>query len=171
MNKLTFSAILLGLILTVSSLVFPQEVINGYRTFVNVTAPATPPLGTTSVYVDSTSKILSTKDDAGVVRTTAASIASGALTISTGAIAAGACQVVTAGSVNSAAAAGVLSTDTIQFSPSGSIKTATGFIPSLSGGLTIAPYPTAGYVNFDVCNWSNASITPGVVTLNWRVSR
>jgi hypothetical protein len=26
-------------------------------------------------------------------------------------------------------------------------------------------------VNFDVCNWSGSSITPGAVTLNWRVVR
>jgi hypothetical protein len=26
-------------------------------------------------------------------------------------------------------------------------------------------------VNFDVCNWTSSSITPGAVTLNWRVVR
>jgi hypothetical protein len=37
--------------------------------------------------------------------------------------------------------------------------------------LSITAYPTSGDVNFDVCNWSASSITPGAVTLNWRVGR
>jgi hypothetical protein len=98
-------------------------------------------------------------------------VASGTLALATSAIASGACQTVTAGSINSAAAAGVLSTDTITFTPNGSIKAVTGYTPGTSGGLTIAAYPTVGYVNFDVCNWSASSITPGAVTLNWEVTR
>lgn len=39
------------------------------------------------------------------------------------------------------------------------------------GGLTIFVYPTANAVNFKVCNSTSASITPGAVTLNWRVVR
>ena len=98
-------------------------------------------------------------------------VASGSLALATSAISSASCQTVTAGSVNSAAATGVATTDTIQFIPNGSIKAVTGYTPSTSGGLTITPYPTAGYVNFDVCNWSASSITPGAVTLNWRVTR
>jgi hypothetical protein len=98
-------------------------------------------------------------------------IASGTLTLATSAISAGSCQSITAGSVNSAAATGVLTTDTVTFTPNGSIKAVTGFTPGTSGGLTVTAYPTAGYVNFDVCNWSAASITPGAVTLNWKVTR
>jgi hypothetical protein len=48
-------------------LLFGQTVINGYRVFMNVTAPATPASGTTSVYTDATNKVLSAKDDAGNV--------------------------------------------------------------------------------------------------------
>jgi len=68
-------------------------------------------------------------------------------------------------------AANVASTDAIQFAPNGSIKALTGFVPATTGGLTIAAYPTSGYVNFDVCNWTSGSITPGDVQLNWRVVR
>ncbi len=98
-------------------------------------------------------------------------VASGSLALATNAIASGGCQAVTAGSVNSAAATGVLTTDNIVFTPAGSIKAATGYTPSTNGGLTITAYPTAGYVNFDVCNWSGAAITPGPVTMNWTVVR
>jgi len=47
----------------------------------------------------------------------------------------------------------------------------TGYSASSSGMLTIIKYPTAGNVNFKVCNNTSGSITPGAVTLNWRVTR
>lgn len=100
-----------------------------------------------------------------------APIASGSLALATTSINAGACQTVTPGSVNSAAAVGVLTTDVISWTPNGSLKAVTGFVPGTTGGLSIVAYPTAGYANFDVCNWSSASITPGAVTLNWKVAR
>jgi hypothetical protein len=37
--------------------------------------------------------------------------------------------------------------------------------------LTIIKYPTFGNVNFKVCNNTANGITPGHVTLNWRVVR
>jgi len=73
--------------------------------------------------------------------------------------------------VNSAAASGVVSSDVIDFSANASIKAVVGFIPGVTGGLTITAYPTSGYVNFDVCNWSGSAITPGATTVNWRVAR
>ena len=101
----------------------------------------------------------------------AGTVASGSLSLAMNAIASGSCQAVTAGVVNSAAAVGVVTTDTIIFTPNASVKAVAGYTPSTNGGLTISAYPTAGYVNFDVCNWSGTSITPGPVTVNWRVSR
>lgn len=98
-------------------------------------------------------------------------VASGALALATSSISSGTCQAVTAGSVNSVAAAGVLTSDVISFTPNGSIKAVTGYAPGTNGGLTITAYPTAGDVNFDVCNWTASSVTPGAVTLNWRVER
>jgi hypothetical protein len=98
-------------------------------------------------------------------------VASGALALATSAISSQACQTVTQGSVNSAAATGVATTDVIAFTPNASIKAVTGYAPLTTGGLTIVAYPTSGYVNFDVCNWSASPITPGAVTLNWRVTR
>ena len=97
-------------------------------------------------------------------------IAGGALALATSSIAANSCQTVTTGSVNSVAATGVATTDAIQFTPNATIKAVTGYAPA--GTLVIIPYPTAGYVNFDVCNKDQTNaVTPGAVTLNWRVAR
>jgi hypothetical protein len=98
-------------------------------------------------------------------------IASGTVTLATKMIPSASCQPVEAGSVNSALASGVLSADTIDFTPNKSIKGVAGFGLSVDGGLTIEAYPTKGYVNFDVCNRSKDGIVPGPLTLNWRVSR
>lgn len=98
-------------------------------------------------------------------------IASGTIALATSSIGTGSCQTVSQGSVNSAAATGTATTDAISFTPNGSIKAITGYVPATTGGLTIAAYPTAGYVNFDVCNWTSGAIVPGALTLNWRVVR
>jgi hypothetical protein len=37
--------------------------------------------------------------------------------------------------------------------------------------LTIIKWPTTNNVNFKVCNNTLSSITPGAITLNWRVLR
>lgn len=93
-------------------------------------------------------------------------VASGTSALGTAAIASATCATVV-----TTTATGTASTDAISWNPNGSIKAITGYIPSTSGGLTIAAFPTANNVNFDVCNWTSASITPGAVTLNWRVTR
>lgn len=93
-------------------------------------------------------------------------IASGTSALGTSTIASGACATVVTTS-----ATGTASTDAIIWNPNASIKAVTGYTPATTGGLSIAGYPTTNNVNFDVCNWSNASITPGAVTLNWRVVR
>jgi hypothetical protein len=93
-------------------------------------------------------------------------IASGTAALGTSSISSGACATVV-----TVTATGVASTDAIAWTPNASIKAVTGYAPSTSGGLSIAAYPTSGNVNFDVCNWSSGSITPGAVTLNWRVTR
>jgi hypothetical protein len=93
-------------------------------------------------------------------------ISQGTSVLGTSAIASAACATVV-----TTVATGVLSTDPIQWTPNGSIKAITGYVPATTGGLTIAAYPTANAVNFDVCNWSSGSITPGALTLNWRVAR
>lgn len=97
---------------------------------------------------------------------TTVTVASGTATLGTTAIASGACATVV-----TVTATGAASTDSIIWNPNASIKAVTGYAPSTSGGLNVAPYPTSGNVNFDVCNSSASSITPGAVTLNWRIVR
>ena len=93
-------------------------------------------------------------------------IANGTATLGTGAISSAACA--TAVTV---AATGVATTDIINFTPNADISGVTGYAPSTGGTLFIYAYPTANNVNFKVCNNTSASITPGAVTLNWKVTR
>lgn len=93
-------------------------------------------------------------------------IASGTATLGTSAIASGALA-----SVVTVAATGVATTDVIQWNPNGDISAVTGYAPVTDGGLIIYPYPTSDNVNFKVGNPTASSITPGAITLNWRVIR
>ena len=93
-------------------------------------------------------------------------IASGTSALGTGAISSGACA-----SVVTTAATGTATTDDIQADFNADPTSTTGYSPSSNGMLTIIKYPTSGNVNFKVCNNSGSSITPGAVTLNWRVVR
>jgi len=93
-------------------------------------------------------------------------IASGTAALGTSAISSATCATVV-----TVSASGVATTDVIQFTPNADITGVTGYAASTSGGLEIYPYPTANNVNFKVCNSTSSSITPGAVTLNWRVTR
>ena len=93
-------------------------------------------------------------------------IASGATALGTSAIASGACATVV-----TATATGVLTTDNVIGDFNADPTSTVGFQPSTSGMLTIIKYPTANNVNFKVCNNTASSVTPGAVTLNWRVLR
>lgn len=93
-------------------------------------------------------------------------VASGTSALGTSSISSAGCATVV-----TTTASGVAATDSITWTPNASIKAVTGYAPVTTGGLSIAAYPTSGNVNFDVCNWSASPITPGAVTLNWRVIR
>lgn len=93
-------------------------------------------------------------------------IASGATAMGTSSIASGACSAAV-----TVSATGVLATDTITFAPNVDPTSVTGYAPSASGSLYIWPYPTAGNVNFKVCNNTGTSQTPSALTLNWKVPR
>lgn len=97
---------------------------------------------------------------------TANTIASGTATLGTSVIASASCATVV-----TVTATGTLTTDAPSASFNGDPTAVTGYIPSTSGMLTIFAYPTAGNVNFKVCNATSSSITPGAITLNWRVVR
>lgn len=131
------------------------------------TAPSVGPASGVDVcYADSTShKILCSWNNGSYFPITQV-IASGATALGTGAISSASCATVV-----TATATGTLSTDAISWTPNGSIKAVTGYVPATTGGLTISAYPGSGAVNFDVCNWTSGSITPGAITINWRVTR
>jgi uncharacterized membrane protein len=93
-------------------------------------------------------------------------VASGASAMGTSAIASATCAtVVTTG------ASGTLTTDTVSWGFNGDPTAVTGYVPLVAGMLSIVWYPTADNVNFKVCNNTASSITPGAITLNWKVSR
>lgn len=93
-------------------------------------------------------------------------IASGTSTLGTGAISSGACA-----SAVTTTATGTATTDVINWGFNGSPAAVTGYVASANGMLTIIAYPSSGNVNFLVCNNTAASITPGAVTINWRIQR
>lgn len=93
-------------------------------------------------------------------------IASGTSALATGAITSGACATVVTTS-----ATGTATTDNIMADFNADPTGVTGYAPSANGMLTIIKYPTANNVNFKVCNNTASSVTPGAITLNWRVVR
>ena len=93
-------------------------------------------------------------------------IANGTSALGTSLIASGACA-----SVVTTTATGTAATDDIMADFNADPTSTTGYAPSANGMLTIIKFPTSGNVNFKVCNNTGAGITPGAVTLNWRVVR
>jgi hypothetical protein len=93
-------------------------------------------------------------------------IASGTSAMGTSAIGSGACAtVVTTTATNTA------TTDVVLAGFNGDPTGVTGYAPTVNGMLSIISYPSSGNVNFKVCNNTSASITPGAITLNWRILR
>lgn len=121
--------------------------------------------GFDTCYGDSTDHSQKCSYNNGSFFDTPQQIAHGATALATGSITSGSCV------TSSPTATGTVSTDSIEWNPNASIKAVTGYVPATTGGLSIAAYPTANTVNFDICNWTSGSITPGAVTLNWRVIR
>ena len=93
-------------------------------------------------------------------------LANGTSAMGTSAISSGTCATVV-----STAATGTATTDVVHWGFNGDPTGVTGYAPSANGMLTIMAYPTSGYVNYKVCNNTADSVTPGALTLNWRVIR
>lgn len=93
-------------------------------------------------------------------------VASGTSALGTSAIGSAACATaVTTTATNTA------TTDVVLWGFNGDPTAVTGYVPLVAGMLTIIAYPSANNVNFKVCNNTNASVTPGAITLNWSVRR
>lgn len=100
---------------------------------------------------------------AGGVSTT---VASGTSALGTSAISSAACATaVTTSATNTA------TTDVVSWGFNSDPTAVTGYVPLVAGMLTIIAYPSANNVNFKVCNNTSSSVTPGAITLNWRVIR
>jgi hypothetical protein len=97
---------------------------------------------------------------------TTITVCSGSQALGTSAIASGA-----AASTVTITCTGLLATDNIMLDFNGSPLAVTGYVPSSSGMLTILKWPTANTINVSVVNSTASSITPGAITLNYRVVR
>lgn len=93
-------------------------------------------------------------------------IAHGAKALATGAISSAACT-----SAQTDTATGTATTDVIVATFAADPVAVTGYVPLTAGGLTIYMYPTTDTFNAKVCNFTAGSITPGAITLNWKVVR
>lgn len=91
-------------------------------------------------------------------------VASGTSAMGTSAIPAATCA-----STVTTAATGTLTTDNLMADFNADVSAVTGYTPGAM--LTIMKFPTVDNVNFNVCNNTASSITPGAATLNWRVTR
>lgn len=89
----------------------------------------------------------------------------------TSALGTGAITSATCATAVTTAATGTATTDVIQWGFNGDPTAVTGYVPLVAGMLTIIAYPSANNVNFKVCNNTSSSVTPGAITLNWRVVR
>ncbi len=118
------------------------------------------------LYADSTSHTLKASFNNGAYYSLARTIASGSKALATGAISSAACT-----SAQTDTATGTLTTDVVSATFNGDPTGVTGYVPLTSGMLTIIVYPSADTVNVKVCNNTSSSITPGAITLNWRVTR
>lgn len=97
-------------------------------------------------------------------------IASGAVALGTAAIASGACAT-TVTAVATGADPATPHFDTVSADFNADTSAVTGYVVSTNGILYIKKWVSANQVNFQVCNATSGSITPGAVTINWRVLR
>lgn len=105
--------------------------------------------------------------DGGIpAASTTQTIAAGTSTMATAGISSGACATVV-----TTTATGVATTDSIIANVNGNPTAVTGYAPSANGSLYLWAWPTTNNVNFAVCNDTSSTITPGAITLNWKVVR
>lgn len=93
-------------------------------------------------------------------------ICSGTVSLGTASIASGA-----AASTVTGTCTGLASTDNISADFNASPLGVVGYEPSTNGTLSIIKWPTTNTVNFSVVNNTGSSVTPGAITLNFRVTR
>jgi hypothetical protein len=133
--------------------------------------PETPPPpgvpGFDILYCDSGAHAVKELANSGSAYLLTRTIASGTSALGTSSIPSGACAPVVTGTATGAATADNLIIDDNASDLSG----VTGYGVGISGALTIYKRITPGRVNFTICNSTRATITPGALTLQWRVVR
>lgn len=129
------------------------------------TAP-TAAAGADICYANSTSHVVLCSYNNGSFFPLARTIATGAKALATGAISSETCT-----TAQTDTATGAATTDTAIVTFASDPTGVTGYVPLTAGGLTIYPYVTSNTMNFKVCNFTAGSITPGALSLNWRVVR
>lgn len=97
---------------------------------------------------------------------TTQTICNGTVALGTTAIASGAKS-----TVATSTCTGLLTTDNIMMDFNSDPSAVTGYAPSANGTLTLIKFPTANTINVYQYNDTAASITPGAVTVNYRVVR
>jgi hypothetical protein len=142
----------------------PYEVVGGTGT-----APSAPSAGSVACYFDSTANTQVCLDSGGNA-TTMVREWSGTVALGTNAIASAACAAEITAAATGVTPAGT-HPDVVTASWNGDPTAVTGFVPATTGALTIFSYPKTDAVGFKVCNYTASPITPGAITLNWRVSR
>lgn len=98
--------------------------------------------------------------------TVTVTVASGTKALDTDAIASEACD-----TLSTTTATGAASTDVLTYSANADITAVTGYAPETTGGLAVYAWLTTNTINWKICNPTTASITPGAVSLNYRVAR
>jgi len=136
-----------------------------------IVASTTLSLGVGTIELGAASDTTIGRVSAGVIAVEGVSlgrvIGSGTAALGTSAISSGA-----SATVVTVAATGVATTDVIDWGFNTNPNAVTGYsAASTTGCLVITAYPTAGNVNFVVSNPTAGSITPGALTLNWKVTR
>ena len=125
-----------------------------------------PATGVDFLRCDSTSHTVKASFNDGAESSLPQTICTGTAALGTSAISSGA-----AASTVTATCTGLATTDVIELSFNGSPLAVTGYVPSANGMLTIIGWPTSNTINVSVINNTAGSITPGAITLNFRVTR
>jgi hypothetical protein len=124
-----------------------------------------PPSSNVGCWLDSTANTEACIDSSGSV-TRMVRVWSGITVLGTSAISSAACATDV-----TVSATGVLTSDVVTAGFSAKPTAVTGYMPLTTGMLTIIPWLSSNNVNFTVCNGTGSPITPGAITLNWRVVR
>lgn len=93
-------------------------------------------------------------------------VASGQTAMATSSVSANTCT-----SGTTASATNALTTDSAELTYASDPTGVTGYGAGTSGGITIRTWLTANTINFKECNETGSSITPGALSLNWRIIR